>query len=124
MMQAVMSEQRRLKLKRREHRKNKQEGKRRAAVTATFLRLPNQGAPAPSTDRMSGMLGQLATPLPNKVPEDSASNTVYSVKVLPLRDGEAVAGPLSEEQRATLDAEIEAKGEHFYITAASLRRSP
>jgi hypothetical protein len=123
-MEAVMSEQRRLKLKRREHRKEKQEDKRRAAVTATFLRLPSQAAPAPSTDRMSGMLEQLATPLLDKVPKDSAPNRVYSVKALPLRDGEAVSGPLSEEQRAALDAEIEAKGEHFYITAASLRRSP
>ena len=93
-----MSEHRRLKLKRREHRKKKQEDKR--------------------------TLEQLATPLPDKVPEDSGHNRVYSVKVLPMRAGESFAGPLSEEERAALDAEIEAKGEHFYITAADIRRSP
>lgn len=70
------------------------------------------------------MLEQLATPLPDKKPKDSGLNRVYSVKVLPLPDGEAIAGPLSEEERAALDAEIEAKGEHFYIPAASIRRSP
>jgi hypothetical protein len=71
---------------------------------------------------MSGMLEQLATPLLDKVPKDSGLKSVYSVKMLPLHDGEAVASPLSEEERAALDAEIEAKGEHFYITAASIRR--
>jgi len=119
-----MSEQRRLKLKRREQRKKKQEDKRRAAVTATVMRLPGKPAPVPSTDRTSGMLEQSATPLLDKVPEDSGLNSVYSVKVLPLHDGEAITGPLSEEERAALDAEIEAKGEHFYITAARIRRSP
>jgi hypothetical protein len=119
-----MSEHRRLKLKRREHRKKKQEDKRRAAVTAALPQLPGKPAPAPSTDRMASMLELLATPLPDKVPEDSGRNSVYSVKVLPMPAGESFAGPLSEEERAALDAEIEAKGEHFYITAASIRRSP
>jgi hypothetical protein len=123
-MEAVMSEHRRLKLKRREHRKKKQEDKRRAAVTATLLRLPGEPAPAPSTERMAGMLERLAAPSPDKVPEDSGLNRVYSVKVLPLHEGQIAAGPLSEEERAALDAEIEAKGEHFYISAASIRRSP
>jgi hypothetical protein len=123
-MGAMMSEHRRLKLKRREHRKKKLEDKRRAAVTATFLRLPDKPAPAPSTDRMSDLLEQVATPWVDRAPEDSGLNAVYSVKVLPLHGWEAGGGPLSEDERAALDAEIEEKGEHFYITAASLRRQP
>jgi len=119
-----MGEHRRLKLKRREHRKKKQEDKRRAGVTATLLRLPGGSAPAPSTERMSGMLERLAAPWPDKVPEDSGLDSVYSVKVLPLHGRELAAGPLSEEERAALDAEIEVKGEHFYISATSLRRLP
>lgn len=123
-MGAVMSEQRRLKLKRREHRKKKQEDKRRAPVTTTLPRLPGKLAPVPSPDRMSDLLEQMARPLPDKVPENSGLNDVYSVKVLPLHDREAFNGPLSEDEYAALDAEIEEKGEQFYITAASIRRQP
>lgn len=73
-----------MKQKRREHRKEKQETRGRAAPMGTLLPVPGKVAPRPGELKMSEALEQVARPLLNDLPEGSGIDGVRFVMLLAM----------------------------------------
>jgi len=90
------------KLKRRMHRKKRQEDTRSAGAIPIVLLGPGQDAPPLDGSKMSDALEQVARPLLDDMAERKR-------QLFPHDD------------RLVMDVTVEDRGDHFYITAASVR---